>query len=180
MYSYVRIIIVLDLEAERQAYDLFYEYQAKQHKDSDGRFPIEEVPKEFVELRGFLFPMGSEYGPLNADQARSRDYYERILNGEKDPEEVEEVAEWERRSLAEYEETLSRKKKKRKKTGDERELYIWNFDVTPLVIMFELIKIWMLSLRLAASLRHCGSSLARRPPALLLKPCRNINRYVSI
>ncbi|VDM78762.1 unnamed protein product [Strongylus vulgaris] len=110
-----------DLEAQRQAYELFYENQAKQVKEDGIRFPSEDIPDEFVELRGFLFPLEHEYGPLNADQAFYRDYYERILNGENDSEEVEEVAEWERRSLAEYEESLKSKKKskKRKKVGDE-------------------------------------------------------------
>ncbi|EYC17301.1 hypothetical protein Y032_0031g2383 [Ancylostoma ceylanicum] len=112
-----------DLEAQRQAYALFYRNQAKQGKENGARFPNEEIPKNFVELRGFISPLGSKYGPLNAKQTRDREFYERILNGENDPAEAEEVAEWERRSLAEYEENSrsSRKKSRKNKrtTGDE-------------------------------------------------------------
>ncbi|RCN36278.1 ABC1 family protein [Ancylostoma caninum] len=113
---------VADLEAQRQAYALFYQNQAKQGKENGARFPNEEIPKKFVELRGFISPLGSRYGPLNAKQTRDREYYERILNGENDPQEAEEVAEWERRSLAEYEENSRSSRKKKKKTratGDE-------------------------------------------------------------
>ncbi|RCN29811.1 hypothetical protein ANCCAN_24430 [Ancylostoma caninum] len=50
-----------DLEAQRQAYALFYQNQAKQGKENGARFPNEEIPKKFVELRGFISPLGSRY-----------------------------------------------------------------------------------------------------------------------
>ncbi|KAK5964708.1 hypothetical protein GCK32_020016, partial [Trichostrongylus colubriformis] len=67
-------------------------------------------------------PLGSKYGPLDAQQTRSRAYYESIINGDVDERELEEVREWEENSRREFEESTSSSKKgskRRKKTDDE-------------------------------------------------------------
>ncbi|KAK6745026.1 hypothetical protein RB195_011627 [Necator americanus] len=115
-----------DLEAERQAYALYYHNQAKLSKEIGGRFLNDEIPETFEELRSFVSPLGSRYGPLSAQQTRNREHFEKILNGENDLKEAEEVAEWERRSLAEYEENSRAAKKKllkRKKAIDQTGVY---------------------------------------------------------
>ncbi|ETN68694.1 ABC1 family protein [Necator americanus] len=158
---FVRVGILPHLEAERQAYALYYHNQAKLSKEIGGRFLNDEIPETFEELRSFVSPLGSRYGPLSAQQTRNREHFEKILNGENDLKEAEEVAEWERRSLAEYEENSRAAKKKllkRKKAIDQDQ---------------------MLSLRLAASLRH-GSLLARRSSSFLTRSYKAPNRCLTL
>ncbi|XGW13453.1 hypothetical protein V3C99_000072 [Haemonchus contortus] len=111
-----------DLEAERQAYTLFYRKKVKKGNESGTRFHVEQIPERFTELRGFVSPLGSECGPLDAEQTRSQKYYENIINGDIDEEELQEVREWEENSRREFEEARSRSKrssKRKKKTDDE-------------------------------------------------------------
>ncbi|VDO88185.1 unnamed protein product [Haemonchus placei] len=99
-----------DLEAERQAYTLFYRKKVKKGNESGTRFHVEQIPERFTELRGFVSPLGSECGPLDAEQTRSQKYYENIINGDIDEEELQEVKEWEENSRREFEEARSRSK----------------------------------------------------------------------
>ncbi|WKY02079.1 hypothetical protein Q1695_015805 [Nippostrongylus brasiliensis] len=107
-----------DLEAERQAYALFYQSKAKKAEDDDTRFKSDEIPKHFTELRRFMMPLGDKQGPLDAKQTSARLYYERILNGEVDQNELNEVREWEENARREMREQ-SRTMRKRRKSNDE-------------------------------------------------------------
>ncbi|KAK6016594.1 hypothetical protein OSTOST_17919, partial [Ostertagia ostertagi] len=80
-----------DLEAERQAYTLFYRKKTKKANENGTRFRSEDIPKSFTELRGFVSPLGSKSGPLDAQQSRSRAYYESIINGDVDEESTRQV-----------------------------------------------------------------------------------------
>ncbi|VDL69357.1 unnamed protein product [Nippostrongylus brasiliensis] len=111
-----------DLEAERQAYALFYQSKAKKAEDDDTRFKSDEIPKHFTELRRFMMPLGDKQGPLNAKQTSARLYYERILNGEVDQNELNEVREWEENSRREMREQSRTMRKRRKSNDEERVL----------------------------------------------------------
>lgn len=113
-----------DLEAERQAYALFYESRAKNDEEDNGaRLRNDEIPKSSTELRRFVSPLGAKCGPLSAQQTSARLHYEHILNGDVEEDELEQVKEWEANSLKDLAERrrISRKSssKRGKKPDDE-------------------------------------------------------------